>query len=125
MPLSESMPCHHGDVDATRALTPRRSTAKHLLRVLVALAAGVGLAYLLLVSILLATVKCGDTCGGSDTEHWRWTAQFVLAVMVVAMGAAALVLGFTSRTRTYRALLVLSIGSVLAWMVWVLGFGDF
>lgn len=67
-------------------------------------------------------MRCDDVCTGQgDADHWRWTAQLVLAAIGFLLGASALVLGFTSRTRTYQLLLVTSLGCALLWLGWVLG----
>ena len=91
------------------------------------LAAVVGLGYLLLISVALAAIKCGDGCDGAivGPEHWQWTAQLVLATAGVVSGAVALALGFTSKTVAYRGLSVVSLVCVLAWLAWVVGFGAF
>lgn len=109
----------------TGTATGPQVTGRRVARVFVSLVAAAGLAYLLLLSGLLALIKCGDTCGGHDTEHWRWTAQLVLAAVASVLGLAALALGFTSRTRAYRALLAVSVACVLSWLVWVVGLGEF
>lgn len=105
----------------------QRGSGRQVLRVVVSLAALIGLAYLLLISVVLAAVKCGDGCEGAAVgpEHWQWTAQVVLAVVGAVSGAVALALGFTSKALAYRALLVVSLVCVVAWLTWVLGFGAF
>ena len=98
-----------------------------VLRVAVSLAALIGLAYLLVVSVVLAAIKCGDGCDGAAVgpEHWQWTAQLVLAVVGAVSGAVGLALGFTSSAVASRAPLAVSVLCVVSWLVWVLGVGAF
>jgi hypothetical protein len=98
-----------------------------LLRVLISLAAVGGLAYWLLFSVFLALIGCGDSCDGAEAsaEHWQWTVQFIIAAVGFVSGVIALLLRFTSRVRMSRVFLVVSIGCVLAWLTWVLGYGSF
>lgn len=112
---------------ATGVTGPQRGGRRPVLRAVVSLAAFVGLAYLLLISVVLAAITCGDSCDGAvvGPEHWQWTGQLVLAAAGCVLGATALVLGFTSKTLLYRALVVGSLVCVLAWLLWVLGFGAF
>lgn len=106
---------------------PQIGRSRHGLRALLSLAAFVALAYMLLISVVLAAIKCGDGCDGAvvGPEHWQWTAQLVLAAAGFLFGAVALSLGFTARTLAYRACLIVSLVCVLAWLVWVIGFGAF
>lgn len=103
----------------------RGTTWRYVVRALVTLGATAGILYWLLFSLFLAVIRCGDNCGGADAEHWRWTTQFVLAAMGGGLGVVALVLGFTSRARVHRVLLLVSLGCALAWVFWVLGLGGF
>lgn len=105
----------------------QRGDSRHVWRAVVSLAAFVGLAYMLLISVVLAAIRCGDSCDGAvvGPEHWQWTAQLVLAAVGSVVGSAALVLGFTSKAHLYRTVLVVSLVCVLAWLLWVLGFGAF
>jgi hypothetical protein len=100
-------------------------TPRYFVRALFTLAASAGIAYWLLISSVLTAIKCGDTCGGADAEHWRYTAQFVLAALGSMLGMIALALGFTAKARAYRVFLVVSLGCALAWIAWVVGLGDF
>ena len=119
--------CHHLDHGCGRCDGLQRGDSRRVLRAVVSLAAFVGLAYMLLISVVLAAIKCGDNCDGAvvGPEHWQWTTQLVLAAVGSVLGATALVLGFTAKVLVYRALLVLSLVCVLAWLLWVLGFGAF
>jgi len=112
---------------STTAADVRPSRWRSLLRVLMSLAAVAGLGYWVLFSFVLALIQCGDTCDGADASagHWRWTAQFMIAAVGAVSGVIASVLGFTSRARMYRRFLLVSLGCVLAWLAWVLGFGAF
>lgn len=114
-------------MDAAGATGLQRGDSRRVLRAVVSLAAFVGLAYMLLISVVLAAIKCGDSCDGAvvGPEHWQWTTQLVLAAVGSVLGATALVLGFTAKVLLYRALLVLSLVCALAWLLWVLGFGAF
>lgn len=95
-------------------------------RVLVTIAAAAGMAYLLLLAVLLAVVRCGDGCDAeAGPDHWRWTAQLALALVGVTAGGAALVLGSTSPRRGHRVLLVVAAGALGGWLLWVVGFGRF
>lgn len=106
-------------------MSPGRRGARLALRAVLSVAAAAGLMYLLLISVVLATVKCGDSCNAGDADHWRWRAQLMLAAPSVLLGVAALALGFTTRNLAYRSVLVASLGLLLAWLVWVVGFGAF
>lgn len=103
----------------------RQRNARRLARAAVSLGATAGLAYLLLIAVVLAVIECGDSCSEGYAGDWRYKAQLVLATTGVVLGLLALGLGFTRRTRTYRALLALAVGCVLGWLLWVLGFGSF
>lgn len=126
MPKSGLTDVHHVLVDETAAVE-RQQGAYRALRVVASLVAHIGLAYLLVVSIVLAATKCGDGCEGAAVgpEHWQWTAQLVLAAAAAVTGAIGMALGSASRTVASRALLAVSVLSALAWLVWVLGFGTF
>lgn len=110
----------HVDMTAT----PRRQ-GNTVLRGLLTLSAGAGIVYWLFFSFVLATIRCGDSCGGYDAEHWRWEAQLLLAVLGSVLGMIALVLGLRSGGRAYRLLLVTSLGCALTWAAWVVAFGQF
>ena len=97
--MRRSRPCHRVVVDEAVGIGRQYGWPSHVARGAISLAAGAGLAYLLLVSLFIAVIKCDDNCGGADADHWRWTAQFVLAAVGSVLGVAALVLGFTSKTR--------------------------
>lgn len=114
-------------MDARGATGPQRGGSRQALRAVMSFAAIVGLAYLLLISVVLAATKCGDECDGATVgpEHWQWTAQLVLAVAGFLLGAVALGPGFTSKARGYRAVVAGAVVCVLAWLVWVIGFGAF
>ncbi len=59
------------------AAVEQRGSGRQVLRVVISLAALIGLAYLLLISVVLAAIQCGDGCGGAivGPEHWQWTAH--------------------------------------------------
>lgn len=107
--------------------TARREPWRYVVRGLVSLGILLGLGYWALVSLVLAVLKCDDTCArGDDLEHWRWTGQFLMVATGCLIGVAALAYGFSKRRRhTYRVLLVVSLGIAMTWVVWVFGFGGF
>lgn len=104
----------------------RRERWRYFVRALFTLAALVAIGYWALVSLVLAVIKCDDTCGGASLDHWRWTGQFVLTAAGCVVGLGALAMGFSMRFRTaYRALLVVSLVIAMTWLTWVVGFGEF
>jgi uncharacterized membrane protein len=59
-------------------------------------------------------------------DHWGWTGQVILAATGGLLGIVALIMGFGSKLRrTYRALLAVSAALAMAWVIWVLGSGEF
>lgn len=107
-------------------VSDRREPWRYVVRALFTLAALVAIGYWALASLVLAVLKCDDTCGGADVDHWRWTGQFVLAATGCLLGLGALVLGFGTRFRlAYRALLLASAVIAITWVTWVIGFGEF
>ena len=107
-------------------VSDRREPWRNGVRALFTLAALVAIGYWARASLVLAVLKCDDTCGGADVDHWRWTGQFVLAATGSLLGLVALVLGFGTRFRpAYRALLVVSAVVAMTWATWVIGFGKF
>ena len=119
----------HGTLNAvtSHAVVPdRREPWRYVVRALFTLAALVAIGYWARASLVLAVLKCDDTCGGADVDHWRWTGQFVLAATGSLLGLVALFLGFGTRFRpAYRALLVVSAVVAMTWATWVIGFGKF
>lgn len=107
------------------AMERRHRNGRRLARAAVSLGATAGLAYLLFFAVYLAVIQCGDNCSDGYTGDWRYKAQLVLATTGVVLGLLAVGLGFTRRTRTYRALLALAVGCVLGWLLWVFGLWDF
>lgn len=67
------------------------------------------MAYWAFFSFVMLLVRCGDTCSNdADAAHWRYTAQFVLAVGSCLAGVVGVALA-----------------GALAWVLWVIGFGAF
>lgn len=85
------------------------------------------MAYWAFFSFVMLLVRCGDTCSNdADAAHWRYTAQFVLAVGSCLAGVVGVALGFAPRFR--RAALgfgAVALAGALAWVLWVIGFGAF
>ena len=95
---------------------------RRVVRALVSLGASAALATWVLFALALWTFRCGDNCGSdAEVEHWRWTAQLILACVGSLFGAGAVVLGFTSRTQAYQVSLAASVGFALVWLIWVMG----
>jgi hypothetical protein len=104
----------------------RREAWRYVARAVVTLGAVVAIGYWALVSLVIAALKCDDTCGGADVEHWRWTGQLVLAAVGCIVALTALALGFSAkRRRLYRTALVASASLAAVWVAWVVGFGEF
>lgn len=113
-------------MNTARAVPQRREPWQYVARALVSLAAVVAIGYWALLSLVIAALKCDESCGGADVEHWRWTGQFVLASVGCVVTLAALAFGFSPKNRRlYRALLVASVSLAAVWAAWVFGLGEF
>lgn len=113
-------------VNGTSVVVDRREPWRHVVRALVSVAALVAIGYWVLVALVIAALKCDDTCGGAELDHWGWTGQVILAATGGLLGIVALIMGFGSKfRRTYRALLAVSAALAMGWVIWVLGSGEF
>jgi hypothetical protein len=107
-------------MDSASTAGVRRTPWRVLVRLALSLAVACALAFWTIGSLWIAGLKCDEMCSTDDNlESWEWNGQLVFALLGTAVGIVALVLGFTSHRRVYRALLFLSISCVVVWYGWV------
>lgn len=106
------------------------SSERHLRRVILwgalSLAVAAGIVAWLLLSAYFLVLRCDESCGGSDPDHWEWTAQFVVAVCASALAVTAIVLGIRRHERAFVGLFMVAVVICLGWSYWATsgGFQD-
>jgi glucan phosphoethanolaminetransferase (alkaline phosphatase superfamily) len=108
------------EMTSASTVRPRRKPWRVVVRLALSLATGCALALWVFGSMWIAGLKCDEMCSTDDNlESWEWNGQLVFAVLGALVAAVALILGFTSHRRVYRALLALSVTCAVCWYAWI------
>ena len=84
------------------------------------------MATLLLGSLVIAALKCDESCDSAEqASWWGYQAQLALSGVGAITGVVALVLGFTSKAGLSRKFATISVVCWVIWVWWVPGSGNF
>lgn len=71
-----------------------------------------------MLSAYFFVLKCDESCGGSDPDHWEYTAQAIWVGAASATALAGIFLGIRGRLHTFALLFSLAVTAAVAWLYW-------